>query len=121
VERRALPDVHAQHLRRSFRRRVGRVDRERDQQVEALLAPVIPELGSPDGRARLEQGHVAIPAPVGHVDPSRKRQQAHLLPGAQRIVATEIVGEGRGHIVGRLVQPADRAAWCSPGGVPRRS
>src|SRR5215468_2353004 len=36
----ALSDVHAKYLWRSFRRRVGRLEGERDQQEEALLAPV---------------------------------------------------------------------------------
>ena len=78
-----LPDVHAEHLALAFRRRVRRLEGERDQQVEALLAPVIPELGCAEGRPRLEQGHVAAPALVGDVDPSLKRQQAHLLPGSE--------------------------------------
>jgi hypothetical protein len=66
----ALTDVHAKHLRSSFRRRVRRVEGERDQQEEAPLAPVIPELGPADGGPLLEQGYVASPALVGDVDPS---------------------------------------------------
>ena len=71
-----LPDVHANHLPLAFRRRVRRLEGEGDQQEEALLAPVIPELGSANGRALLQKRHVAIPALVGDVDPSHKRQDA---------------------------------------------
>ena len=99
-----LPDVHAEHLVLAFRRRVRRLEGEGDQQVEPLLAPVIPELGPADGGSLLEQGHVATPALVRDVDPPPKRQEAHLLPGSQRIIAAQIVGEGRRDVMGRLVQ-----------------
>ena len=91
----ALPDIHADHLALAFRRWVRRLEGEGDQQEEALLAPVIPEFGSADGCSRLEQGHMATPALVGDVDPSRKRQEAHLLPGAQRVIAAQVIGERR--------------------------
>ena len=91
----ALPDVHPEHLALALRRWVRRLEDERDQQEEALLAPVIPEFGSADDRPLLEQSHVATPALIGDVDPSPKRQQAHLLSGAQRVIATQVVGERR--------------------------
>ena len=106
----ALPDVHTEHLVLAFRRRVGRLEGEPDQQEEALLAPVIPELGSADGGSRLEQGYVAAVALVGDVNPSRQRQEAHLLAGAQRVVAAQIVGEGRRQVMRRFVQPLEAAS-----------
>src|ERR1051326_5396693 len=53
----ALPDVHAEHLRRSFWRRIRGLEGEGDQQEEALLAPIIPEVRSAKAGALLEQRH----------------------------------------------------------------
>jgi hypothetical protein len=84
VERRALPNVYAEHLALAFRRRVGRLEGERDQQEEPFFTAVIPEPGSPDAGSSLKQGHMAIPAEVADVDPSLKRQEAHLLAGSEQ-------------------------------------
>ena len=42
---------------------VRRFDGQRDQQIEALLAPVIPEFGRADGGPRLQERYMLVSSP----------------------------------------------------------
>ncbi len=64
------PDDASQRLRN----RVGHLHDQRNQQVELLLELVVIELGSPDGCALCNLGHVVVVARVGQDDPPGQRR-----------------------------------------------
>ena len=76
----ALAQINSQDLRQDFGRGVRGSDRERDEQIEVVFGAVIPEFGSANGGALLEQSQMATPALIGEDDTTSQRQHAHL-PG----------------------------------------
>ncbi len=79
--------VNAHYLSLAFRRGVGDFDGQSHQQIEAFPTPVIPEFRRAEGGSCMEQGHMAAPALVGNMNPTRECQDADFLPGSEGIIA----------------------------------
>ena len=76
-----------------------------DEHIESLLGFVIPEFGRADLGSTLDQRYMLVVASVRHDHAPAERQDADLLACLQAVVAMEVVGQRRGDVVGRLVQP----------------
>ncbi len=96
--------VYPDDARMRLRCRVGHLYRKRHQQVELLLGLVVAELGSPDGCALPNEGHVVVVACVGQDDPPGQGQDAHALVRLERVVMPQLVGQRRGDVLRRPVQ-----------------
>ena len=101
----ALPYVYPDDSQVRLRCRLRHLSLEGDQQIEAFLGFVVPELSRADLGSTLEERHMLVIARVQHDDAPAKRQDTDLLVSLQAVVAMIVVGERRGDVVGRLVQP----------------
>ena len=101
----ALPDIHADDAGLALGRGVSHLHFQGNQQVEALLGLVVPEFGCSDLGPTLKECHMLVIARVGHNHASTQRQDADVLAFLQAVVAVEVVGQRRGDVVGRLVEP----------------
>lgn len=72
------------------------LDLQTDEQVEVLPGFVVPEFGSPDMSALLDQGHMLAIARIGHKHPASQGQNAHLGIWLQAIVPMIVLGQGGG-------------------------
>lgn len=100
----ALSNIDPDNRAMGFWRGVGCVDGERDQQIEALLATIIPEFRRADGGSLMQEGHMTAPSLIGEVHPTRECQDAHFLPASEGIVAAQIIGQGGRDILRRIIQ-----------------
>jgi hypothetical protein len=121
-----LAHVNADYLPIGIWCWVWRLDSQSHQQIEALLALVIPQLRFANVCRLAQQGHMPPPALIGHHHPPGERQETDLLVYFQRVVMPKHVGHRWGDVVGRLVQ-APEALLGQPGcsgfhiSVPLRS
>src|SRR5258708_3014833 len=100
----ALAHVNAHNLGSRRGRWVGDLDLQGNQQVEALLALVIPELGRANGCPGMQQRHMfGIPL-IGQNQAPDGSQDAHALARFQGIIAAITVGERGGNIPGGAIQ-----------------
>jgi hypothetical protein len=76
----ALSHVHPDNSLVRLRRRLRHLSREGDQQIEALLGFVVPELSRADLGSTLDQRHMLVIARVGHDEAPAKRQDADCWP-----------------------------------------
>ena len=113
----ALAEVDSYHLRQGGWHGVGGHDGERDQQIEALLGPVIPEFGPADRCSLLEPGHMAAPALIGEDEAASEGQDTDLACRFEGVVASIHVGHGGRDVVGRLLQTLE--ALPGPAGFAR--
>ena len=112
-----LAQIDAYYLRQGSWRGVRGVDSQRDQEGEALFAPVIPEFGAADLGPVLEPGHVTTIALRGQDHSPGKRQDTHPACGFAGVVAPRDVGQRGRDIVRRLVQPLE--TFPGPAGFAR--
>ncbi len=101
----ALPDVHPKHVTVGFRSRFGYLDREGHQQVEALLALVIPEFGFPAICRSTQESHMATPALIRDDETSRQCQEAHPLFYLQRVIMPINISQRRETYLGQCPVP----------------
>ncbi len=99
----ALPDVDPHHAGMVLWSGVRRFDGQRNEQIESLPAPIIPEFSLPYFRCLSHQCNVFVIALVGHDDPARSRQQAHSLLRLEGVVVSIDIDQRGRNVVGRVV------------------
>src|SRR5579871_6104119 len=100
----AVPHIDPDNGGMALRRGVRDVHFQRNEQVEAPLAPIIPEFSCPDGCPHCEPGHMLVIAVVGQNQPPDGGQDTHPLALFQRIIAAITVGECGRDILGWRIQ-----------------
>ncbi len=101
----ALPHIDADDTCMVLWQGVRRFEGKRDQQIEALLAPIIPEFGRANGCTTLQERHMPGVALIGHDDAALKGEDTDLVVFLQGIIPMVVMGQRRGDVLGRLVQP----------------
>src|ERR1051326_7229026 len=101
----ALANIDAYDLSLAGGCGVRRRNGQRDQQIEALLAPIKPEFRGSYRGPRLEERDMTAPSLVGKVNAPRQCQETDRLPTAQRIIAAQVIGQRGRDVLWGLVQP----------------
>src|SRR5260370_2663069 len=96
--------IHPCDTRMGFRCGVYYLNLQGDQQIELFLRFVVPEPGGSNMCAPLEQGAMLGIRGVRHNHPPAERQDAYLMIGLQTIIPLIVIRQGRGDILGGLVQ-----------------
>ena len=110
----ALPHIDAYHLRHVGWCGVRGHDGERDQEIEAVFGPIIPEFGPANRCPVLEPGKMPGIALIGQDESPREGQHTHPPCGFEGVVTPQDIRERRRDIVWRLVQALE--AFPGPAG-----
>jgi hypothetical protein len=117
----ALAYIDAENLALGSGQWVRRLDGQADQQIEALPGVVIPEFGPADDGPGLNQGNVLVVALIGDMKTALKCEQAHVVPGPERVVMPIDVCEGGRDIRRRGIRALETAFGIGLGGGPAHS
>ena len=100
----ALSDVHSYHMLMAFRRWVCSLDFKTDEQVELFAGRVIPELGSANRSAVLDERDVLVIACVGNGNTPLEGKDADMLFWFETVVSLEVVGKRSREVLRRTLE-----------------
>src|SRR5712691_11942821 len=100
----ALSNIHPHHFLVALRSWVGHLNLKCHEQVELLAGLIIPEFSGSYRGSVLEECDMLAISRVGNNHSSLKSENAHLLVWLQAIISMIVVGEGRGNILGSVIQ-----------------
>src|SRR5216683_7083349 len=83
--------IDTSHTRVGFWSWVRGLDLERHQQVKLLFGRVVPQLGSANFSALLDESNMLVIACIGHHHTARKRQNAHMLLCLETVVFAVLI------------------------------
>src|SRR5712692_1010780 len=100
----AYPNIHPSHTRLGLWCWVCSLHFERDQQIEACLGFVIPQMSRSYFSTDLYQGNMLVIACIRHNHTPFQSQDTHLLCCLEAIVLAVLIGQRRRDILGSLIK-----------------